>query len=272
MNGSSSKGDQFVKAHNWAADGKAHSIRRARGLIRDSPVLLVDWDGCLALGEALAPGARTFLLEHSDRVAIVSNNTTHLPQDFAALLAAQGVTIAPERIILAGHETVHLAAQSALRGRALVLANERLRDLANSAGLETQASEPELVVLLRDTEFTYAKLQGAAAAIRHGARLYVGNPDLTHPGANGIPVPETGALLAALAATVDLSDASVEIIGKPGPILFRRACGAMGVRPEQALMIGDNAATDIAGARLLGMRALLVRNGSKLSLAALASR
>jgi HAD superfamily hydrolase (TIGR01450 family) len=241
------------------------STRRARRLISDSAALLIDWDGCLAFGERLAPGAASFLQKHADHIAIVSNNTTHVPEDFVAFLAKEGVTLARERIILAGPVAVHRAARETRH--ALVLANGRLRHLAECAGLETDAPEPEAVVLLRDTEFTYERLRRAAHAIHNGARLYVGNPDLTHPDANGTRVPETGALLAALAATVDLSNVAVETVGKPGPTLFRQACAVLGVEPGQALMIGDNPSTDIAGARALEMPALQVGNGSRLSLA-----
>jgi putative hydrolase of the HAD superfamily len=41
---------------------------------------------------------------------------------------------------------------------------------------------------------------------------------------------------------------------KPDPLIFRHALDALGVAPENALMVGDKVAIDIAGARALGMR------------------
>jgi putative hydrolase of the HAD superfamily len=41
---------------------------------------------------------------------------------------------------------------------------------------------------------------------------------------------------------------------KPDPAIFRRALDALGVPPENALMVGDKLGTDIAGARALGMK------------------
>ncbi|MES1246833.1 MAG: HAD family hydrolase [Actinomycetota bacterium] len=41
---------------------------------------------------------------------------------------------------------------------------------------------------------------------------------------------------------------------KPDPLIFERALGALGVAPENALMVGDKVAIDIAGAKALGMR------------------
>lgn len=46
--------------------------------------------------------------------------------------------------------------------------------------------------------------------------------------------------------------------GKPQPELFLAACRAMGVKPEEALFIGDAEDRDIAGAAGVGMKTLLV--------------
>ena len=44
------------------------------------------------------------------------------------------------------------------------------------------------------------------------------------------------------------------IVGKPEPILFRSALALLGLKPNEAVMIGDNPATDGAGALNIGMR------------------
>ena len=45
---------------------------------------------------------------------------------------------------------------------------------------------------------------------------------------------------------------------KPHETIFRAALDALGVEPEEAVMVGDSIEDDIEGARALGMRALLV--------------
>lgn len=234
--------------------------RRGKNETIDGPLdrlagILVDWDGCVAIGDRLLPPALAFLQRHGDRVAIVSNNSTHLPEDFSNLLKARGVVIPPERILLAGAEAVAMAAQRALP--TLLLGSVRLSRLALRLRLPLTRDEAKLVVLLRDTRFTYRKLERAANALHQGANLIVANPDATHPGPGGSLTPETGALLAALSACLDLGQRKVEIIGKPAPSLFLKACAALRVAPADALMVGDNPATDIAGARALGMATLL---------------
>ena len=45
---------------------------------------------------------------------------------------------------------------------------------------------------------------------------------------------------------------------KPHPAIFEAALSALGVQPSEAAMVGDSLDDDIAGARALGMRALLL--------------
>jgi len=40
---------------------------------------------------------------------------------------------------------------------------------------------------------------------------------------------------------------------KPDPVIFERALAALGVEPARALFVGDTLATDVAGAKALGM-------------------
>lgn len=48
---------------------------------------------------------------------------------------------------------------------------------------------------------------------------------------------------------------------KPDPRIFLRACDDLGVTPHETIMVGDRIDNDIAPAKLLGMRAILLRTG-----------
>ncbi|MDZ3832199.1 MAG: HAD-IIA family hydrolase [Sphingopyxis sp.] len=230
-------------------------------IIERSAAVLLDWDGCIALSNQLLPGAVRFLRKFQDRIAIVSNNSTEMPAHFAAMLNAQGCDIMPRRILLAGHETVVEAAHGGAR-RILLLGNPAMHRHASDMGLKPVENDPEMVLLMRDTCFSYDRLQRALHAVQDGAPMLVANCDRTHPGLSGRPVPETGALLAALQACDP--DLSFRIVGKPSPHLYRRACHELGVAMERAVMIGDNPETDMAGAQRLGMAALLLGPGGHL--------
>jgi putative hydrolase of the HAD superfamily len=52
-------------------------------------------------------------------------------------------------------------------------------------------------------------------------------------------------------------------VSKPNPKLYRRACDELGVRPEEAMYVGDNATTDVDPANAIGMVTVLCRRGGK---------
>lgn len=227
--------------------------------------ILLDWDGCIAVNNRILPGAKQFIAQNADRVAIVSNNSTHLPGDFEELLAQHEVVFPAARIHLAGVEALRQIAASGVY-RIMLLAVPRMQSFARSLGLHPVRENPDAVVLMRDACFTYRKLERAANALRQGARLVVANADLTHPGPNKSVVPETGSLLAALLACSGAAQAETCIIGKPGPLLFDRACQGLSIAPEQTIMIGDNPETDARGAERLGITPILVGGTSRLTL------
>lgn len=226
--------------------------------------ILLDWDGCIAVNNRVGSDAARLIAHHADRVAIVSNNSTNLPEDFAAILAESGLTVPRERIFTAGVEAIrHVAALGA--PRVMLLSGPKMRRLARDMGVLLVREEPDLVLLMRDARFTYAKLERAANALRDGARLVVANADRTHPGPAGRLVPETGALLAALLACLDRTP-EMEVLGKPGPLLFEQACACLGVAPQEAVMIGDNPETDGEGARRFGLRSIIIGGAAALSM------
>lgn len=237
----------------------------ARALVEDSAGILLDWDGCVALDDVPHMAGLSFLRRYADRIAIVSNNSTLWPSDIQQVLALRGIQMPVERIVLAGHQAVLKAARLGLA--TTVLGDLHMRALARQLGVHQVRKNPQVLVLLRDTRFSYARLLLAVNAMASGARLIVANPDLTHPGPHGRIVPETGALLAALDACVPLIRESVDVVGKPHPELFHIASAALGLEATQALMIGDNPATDIDGGRRMSMQTVLVSPGSALSLA-----
>ena len=213
--------------------------------------ILLDWDGCVAVNNRVMASARKLIAQHAERIAIISNNSTHLPADFAEILEENGLAVPQDRIFLAGVEAVrHVAERGAQR--VLMLCSPKMRSYARDMGVPLVRDDPDMVVLMRDARFTYAKLEKVA------------NADRTHPGAGDCLVPETGALLAALLACVPDAEMGMTVIGKPGPILFARACARLAIKPQDAVMIGDNPDTDGEGALAFGIRPILVGGASPL--------
>jgi HAD superfamily hydrolase (TIGR01450 family) len=213
---------------------------------------LIDLDGTLISGRTVLPRALPMLEAVAGRYALVSNNAEHTPEQLSRMLRTIGLNIASDVIVLAGTAAIDAIATAFPGVALLLLGSPALQHYARRKGLRLDASKVDVVLITRDRHFTYAKLAAAAKALTDGAVFYVAAPDLSHPGPKGEPVPETGALAAAILACAGSREYT--IVGKPEKILFEIGCRKLGVDFADAIMIGDNPQTDGLGARRLGMR------------------
>lgn len=215
---------------------------------------LVDLDGTLICGGRALPGAAGLVRALAGRFVLVSNDGEHTPWQLAKTLSRCGLPIPPTNILLAGATAIDVIARERPGARVFLLGSRALYRYAQRAGLQPVRDDPDVVLAARDRHFSYGKLSAAANAVRAGAELIATNPDIVHPGANGSVVPETGALVQAIAACAGVS--RYRVIGKPEAELFNRGLEILGRPAAEVAMIGDNPATDGLGATRLGMRFL----------------
>ncbi len=221
--------------------------------------LLCDLDGCLIIGGRPQPGARELVAHAGDRLLVISNNSTDTPETMAGRLARMGLPIVADRIILAGATAVSELATTAYQARVAIYGSSAIVDYARSLGLTIDHRRPDFVLLTRDVRFSYARLHRIVEQIEGGAMLFVSNLDLSHPGAAGARVFETGVLLEAI--KVCLPGLVYRSIGKPAPILYKAAMNRIAAAAEDLVAIGDNPATDGEGARRMGIACILVGPG-----------
>ena len=183
--------------------------------------LLCDLDGCLTLAGRPLPGARDLVSYAGERLVIISNNSTETPETLASKVARIGLPVPPDRIVLAGATAVEQLAASAPRAGVAIYGSSSIIDYAKSLGLGIDHRRPDFVVLTRDVRFSYARLHRIVRQIEQGAALVVSNLDISHPGAAGGRIFETGVLLAAVRAC--LPAMTFHAVGKPAATLTRRA-------------------------------------------------
>ena len=212
---------------------------------------LIDLDGTLLSGGRLLPGARELLEHAAGRFVILSNDSEHTPVELSARFRQLEITIDAERFILAGTFALETLAGRGKIERLMLLGSQSLCAYARHLRFRVRSRDADCVFVARDRRFTYAKLAAAAQEVARGATVAVACPDTTHPDPTGLPVPEAGALAAALLACT--GSVPVEVFGKPAHGMFRMACARLGIAPEDGLMIGDNPATDGKGAADIGM-------------------
>lgn len=218
--------------------------------------ILCDLDGCLISGQTVLPAVPDLFDRFGNLLWIVSNNSTDTAASLSGRLARLGLPIAPDRLFLAGEQTLRRIARERPGARIALYATDPLQNLAAQLGLHPDRKTPHLAILARDTGFAFDDLRELIAHLHHGVPLWLTNADASHPGPDGTPEPETGALFAALLAAIP--HVVAQQLGKPDPYLLDLALASAGVRADQAVFLGDTQATDGAAACAIGMPFVLI--------------
>jgi HAD superfamily hydrolase (TIGR01450 family) len=245
-----------------------------------SLLLLVDLDGVVYRGADPVPGVAAALAARAsagDDVVYVTNNSMHYRADYVTRLSSMGCPISADRVVSSSRATaLHIQRhETGIRRVLTVGANgldRELRDvgldvvtsahaatLMHQEGIDgwTAAGAPDAVVSGLDPALTYLRLAAAADCIRAGARFIATNRDPVYPTERGLR-PGAGAVAAALEATTGVTPLS---IGKPEPHLFEMAAEAVGRTASEAIVVGDAIGTDLAGAKAIGARCVLMLTG-----------
>ena len=238
-------------------------------------LVIFDLDGVVYRGTEPIPGASdlvAWLHQRGVAVRFATNNSMVAREGYVERLGGMGISTSVQEIVTSTSATVeHLRRHAPDVRRLLVIGADGMRDELLAAGLEVEmardvrASEPgapldrpyDAVVVGLDPNCDYARLAVAMSAVAAGARLVATNADARYPTPAGF-VPGAGAIVAALATA---AGATPEVIGKPEPAMFRAILEASGVSAAEAVVIGDNPASDVIGARRAGCAAILVLTG-----------
>jgi len=223
---------------------------------------LIDLDGTVYLGEQLIPGAAraiAALRAAGRRVCFLSNKPLETRSAYAAKLTRLGIPardddVVNSSLVLARHlRGLDPGAPVFVIGEPPMIAEMRAH------GFEVRG-DPRVrwVVIAFDRTFSYAKLDTALQAVKHGARLIATNPDRTCPVESG-EIPDCAGMIAAVEA---VTDQKVEVVvGKPSPIILEVALAGLGVSAAEAVVVGDRLETDVAMGRRLGLATILVLSG-----------
>lgn len=232
--------------------------------IRQLDALVLDLDGVIYRGDRVIPGAAEtveIFRQAGLRVVFATNNATRSPASYSEKLGAMGIPAEPSDIVTAAVVTAEEVVRRGWAERgAFLIGGESMRETLGSAGVrlvEGEAAErADLVIVSADRSFTYDKLRTAGLALHRGAGLIATNADATFPAADGL-WPGAGALVAAVET---VAGRRAEVMGKPHPPMMkaieRRLEGC-----RRIAMVGDQPATDLAGASSMGWMTILVLSG-----------
>jgi 4-nitrophenyl phosphatase len=243
-------------------------------------LLLVDLDGVVYRGSEPVPGVAAVLAERArqgDDVVYVTNNSMFDRTHYVTRLRELGAPADTDRVVSSSRATaLFLLEEMPDARRVLAVGGGGLERELREVGLDVvtaghaatrmaqegidgveAAGSPDAVVVGLDPQLTYLRLAVAADCIRAGARFIATNRDPIYPTERGLR-PGAGAIVAALEASTHVTPTS---IGKPGPLLLELAAHAAGGEASKAVMIGDSLTTDLAAARDVGARMVLMLTG-----------
>ncbi len=245
-------------------------LDRYDGLMIDAYGVLVDKQGPL-------PGALGLLarLEHAAIPwLVVTNSASRLPETLSAELRAVGLSVAPERILTSGTMlATHFAAHGLAGARCVVLGPTESRRYAERAGahvvgLSDDADAEVLVIAdqkgvrwLGDLDLAVSLMLRRLDAGRP-LELLLCNPDLIYPVAPGRFGFTAGGLAAMLEAVLRErfpERGGFVRLGKPHRPIFDAAREHLGA--TRPVMLGDQLATDILGAKGAGIDSVLIGTG-----------
>ncbi len=229
--------------------------------LRDIRYLISDIDGVLWHGRDALPGVLPFfefLKRRGIRFVVATNNSSRPASDIVERLARLGVQLDASQVLTSAEATALYLPRIVPPGaRVFVLGGEGIAQALTNAGYQLVEQNADLVVVGAAFDLTYDQLKRATLEIRRGAKFIGTNADKTFPGTEGL-IPGAGSILAALIASTDVEPL---VIGKPQPAMFDIAVEKMQGEPSATCMLGDRLDTDIEGARLAGLKSILVLTG-----------
>lgn len=219
-----------------------------------------DLDGCVWNGEVLNAGARELLdgvARSGRRLGFLSNNSRAPGRDLRARLHRVGVSVA-EHVLTPLDILGDVIGERWGRSRVLVIGAREMADAVLAAGhavVDVKDWRAATVVAVgNDFDLTYERLTAAARAAAAGAALVTPNLDPRLPVEGGEFLPGCGAIVAAVATAARVRPV---VIGKPEPPLFQMTLARLDLPAAAVAMVGDSLASDIRGARALGMPTVL---------------
>jgi HAD superfamily hydrolase (TIGR01458 family) len=226
--------------------------------------VLFDIDGVLVVSWSALPGAvealeRVRAAGHG--VRFLTNTTSRTRAGITDALREAGFDVDEDEIVTAtAAAAAHLRRHHA--GEACFVLNhgDVRADLDGVDVVDRSFPAERVGVVLvggAGPEFSHEAMDHAFACLLHGAALVAAHRNSTWRTDEGLRL-DAGPYVAALESAAGVT---ATVVGKPAPAMFDAALGALGARPDQAVMVGDDLDSDVRGAQSHGLTGVQVRTG-----------
>jgi NagD protein len=228
--------------------------------IKGKEGFIIDMDGVIYHGNRLLPGVTDFLawLEKTGKKYLfLTNSSERTPKELHEKLKRLGITVGEEHFYTSALATASFLANQKPNGSAYIIGDAGLIHALYSVGYSVNNVNPDYVVVGDTHSYNFEKVELAVNLVIKGAKLIGTNPDVSGPVEDGI-TPSTKALIAPIEIA---SGRKAYFVGKPNPLMMRIALKRLGVKREDAIVIGDRMDTDVLCGLESELDTLLVLSG-----------
>lgn len=232
-------------------------------LLRNKKLFLFDLDGVFYRGkesrvkiggtkaiEALRAGGR--------KLFVLTNNSTDTAETVYQRLVEFDIPVRKEEVLTSGQMVAEYLCDREGPIRYFLVGEGGLdSEMKRYGHTRVDGEDADYVVVGLDREVTYDLLDHAARLARNGAKIVATHDSALFMYKSG-PAMAAGPLVRAIEYA---SGKRATVIGKPSPLMFRIALKRAGCRRKEAVMVGDQVDTDIAGAINAGIDPILVTSG-----------
>jgi len=212
--------------------------------IKEKKGFIIDMDGVIYHGNILLPGVTTFLkwLEDTGKCYLfLTNSSQRTQKELQEKLQRLGINVGEEHFYTSALATAGFLASQKPNGSAYIIGDAGLIHALYSIGYTINNVNPDYVIVGDTNSYSFEKIEMAVNLVLKGARLIGTNPDISGPVETGIS-PSVKALIAPIEIA---SGKKAYYVGKPNPLMMRIALKKLGVKREDAIVIGDRMDTDV---------------------------
>ncbi len=233
-------------------------------LLQSMKLFLFDMDGTLYLGNQLYSFTIELLetiKKTGGRYLFMTNNSSKSVADYVKKLEKLGIHATRDEFMTSSQATAFYLHKHHEGQTLYVCGTESLKEELRREGftVTTDLDKVDCIVMGFDTELTFQKLHDVSYLLLTRPELpYIAtNPDLVCPTEFG-SVPDCGSVCIGIR---NATGREPIVIGKPSPLMPQLAMEKLGIRKEEACVVGDRIYTDVKSGLNAGITGILVLSG-----------
>jgi HAD superfamily hydrolase (TIGR01450 family) len=196
-------------------------------------------------------------------IAILTNVGRLSARQIHAVVTAAGFSFDADKTFSAGAVAAAYINNRSPRARCFVISEGGALEDFTVRGLNVTNNPPvDFVAVGADRNLTFQRLNFATKMVMSGAALICISGSRDYP---GVYLGQEDVYIGERSIVAAIEDATGEralIIGKPMPEIFTVTVRTLGFDVTDAVMVGDNPASDVAGGKAAGLTTIIVKRSS----------